>query len=621
MKEKFLKIKDLVWTNSRLREFLSSGLFFCLLVGLDVLLRMLYQGAAVTRFLSPIPWSFTLSWALLLTALVRLLPQRGQRIAMGVLGSAFSLLFLTHALLARAKGTFFSFSILIFAGDGFKFLDPSYLQVRKLVWIGFFCGIAVTVLSVLLVQPGKRSPRARAVSLLLIPLCILAIHLNKRANLSDRLQIHVDSYQASLLYEDFTLPNECLPLAGLYQYTFRDFCITYGIYDKLSWAGSNDTVKALDTWYASRTPDPDNEWTGRYAGKNLILIQLEAIDTWMITEEFMPNLYRLQQEGLDFTQHYTPLYLDAGTFNTEMIVNTGLVSPFTGSTSSMYNRNAYPDSLAHLMGQAGYTASSFHRSGADVYNRGEIHKNWGYGAYYSGADMDIPASRLDFDTELMRAYDTMTAGEPFLSFIITYSAHGPYQNSRVSEAYFDWAAERLPQGTDEMLIHAYAHAWETDLFLGRLYARLEADGLLDNTVLALYADHYDYYTMNNSLIMEQKGVWDPNLITRTPFLIYEKNTPAEKVDKVTSSYDVLPTLVNLFGLDNDGTHYVGNDIFSPNGGYAIFADYSWYDGVTYWNALGNEDPTPEVMARNEELRERLQISWDTMKLNYFSKTP
>ena len=41
--------------------------------------------------------------------------------------------------------------------------------------------------------------------------------------------------------------------------------------------------------------------------------------------------------------------------------------------------------------------------------------------------------------------------------------------------------------------------------------------------------------MNNSLIMEQKGVWDPNLITRTPFLIYEKNTPAEKVDKVTSS--------------------------------------------------------------------------------------
>lgn len=619
MKEKLLAMKKYIETQNWLRGTLSSGLLFCTLVGLDGTLRYIYSEIGITSFLSPIPWIFTLSWAVLLTAAVRLLPQLGQRIATGIVGGVFSLLYLTHALLLRAKGVFFSFSILIFAGDGFKFIDASYLQVRKLVWIGFFCGVIATVLSVLLVQPGKRSRVSRLVSVLLVPLCILAINQNKEKNLTDRLAIHFDIHQSSIIYEDFTLPNECLPLAGLYQYTFRDFCITYGIYDKLSWASSGDTMKALDDWYASKTPDPDNEWTGRYEGKNLLLIQLEAIDTWMITEEFMPNLYRLQQEGVDFTQHYTPLYLDAGTFNTEMIVNTGLVSPFTGSTSSMYNRNAYPDSLAHLMTGAGYTANSFHRSGADVYNRGEIHENWGYGNYYSGEDMGIPNHRLDYDTELMRAYDTMVGEQPFLSFIITYSAHGPYQNSRISAESFDWAAQRLPEGTDEMMIHAFAHAWETDQFIGQLYDRLEEDGLLDNTVLVMYADHYDYYTLNNGLIMEQKGVYDGNLITRTPFIIYEKNTQPMKIDKVTSSYDVLPTLVNLFDLDNDGTHYVGNDIFSPNGGYAIFADYSWYDGVTYWNALGSEAPTEEIAARNAQIRERLQMSWDTMKLNYFAR--
>ena len=109
------------------------------------------------------------------------------------------------------------------------------------------------------------------------------------------------------------------------------------------------------------------------------------------------------------------------------------------------------------------------------------------------------------------------------------------------------------------------------------------------------------------------------MITRTPFIIYEKNTPAMKIDKVTSSYDVLPTLVNLFGLDNDGTHYVGNDIFSDNGGVAIFADYSWYDGETYWNALGDQAPTEAVTQRSAEIRQRLQMSWDTMKLNYFGR--
>lgn len=595
-------------------------MFFCTLVGLDWWLRWIYLEVGVTTpasYHSVVPWVFTIAWALMLTALVRLLPARGQRIAIRTLGYFFCALYITNALLHRAKGTFFSFSILIFAADGFKFLDLSYLQVRKLVWVGLLAGILATNLAVRLVPPGKRSVKGRIAALAVIPLCILAINLNRIQNLSDRLAIHFNIHQASLLYEDFSTPNECLPLTGLYQYTFRDFCMTYGVYDVLSRVGGSDTIEELDAWYEAKTPDADNQWTGRFAGKNVVLVQLEAIDTWMITEQFMPNLCRIQQESLDFTQNYTPLYLDAGTFNTEMIVNTGLVSPFTGSTASMYSRNAYPDSLAHLLAGEGYRARSFHRSGGDVYNRAEIHENWGYEHYYSGAEIGIPEEDLDFDTELMRAYDTMTEGDPFLTFIITYSAHGPYEGSAVSERYYDFAAGQLPADTPEMVIHAHAHAYETDLFIGALYDRLERDGLLENTVLVFYADHYDYYTLDDGLVMEQKGAADMNLATRTPFFIYEKHTRPEKIDKVVSTIDILPTLVNLLGLDCDGTRYVGNDAFSQGGGYAIFADYSWYDGETYWNSLGTEAPTEAIAARNEEIKQRLQMSWDTMRMNYF----
>ena len=620
MKEKLLRCKDYVWRRNWLRELLSGLCFSGMLVGLDSGLRYIYQGMAsmeACSYESPIPWIFTLAWAVLLTCLVRLLPGRGQKIATGVVGGFSCALFLAHALLHRAKGTFFSFSILIFAADGFKFLDPSYLKVRKLVWIIFFCGIAATVLACKLAPPGGRSLRSRIISLGAAALCVLAIHLNVRLNLTSRLQIHFNIHQASLLYEDFTETNECVLLAGMYQHAFRDFCLTYGVYDKFHLAGSGRTVDALDAWYENKEPDPDNQWTGRFAGKNVILIQLEAIDTWMITEQFMPNLYRIQQESLDFTQHYTPLYLDAGTFNTEMIVNTGLVSPFTGSTASMYSRNAYPDALARLLTEEGYTARSFHRSGGDVYNRAEIHENWGYEHYYSGEEMGIPAGDLDFDTALMGAYDAMTEGDPFLTFLITYSAHGPYEGSAVSERYLDFAAARLPADTPEMAVHAHAHAYETDLFIGALYDRLEADGLLEDTVLVFYADHYNYYTLDDGLVMAQKGVTDKNLMTRTPFFIYEAHTAPEKVGKATSAVDILPTLVNLLGLDNDGAHYVGNDIFSDGGGYAIFADYSWYDGETYWNSLGDASPTGEISARNEELKRRLQMSWNTLRTNYF----
>ena len=604
------KLRD----HALLRDLLSSLLFFALLLLLDYGLRSIHEGTGITPSDSEISKNFTLPWAILLTFLTRMLPGRIRKVGLGLTGGLYILLFLVNAMMMRAKGSFFSFSAMIFAGDGFKFLEASYLQVRKMVWIIFFFTLFLLVLSILLSPAGKT--RGWWLAIAVIPLCVTSIHQNKQENLTDRLQIHFDIHQASLLYEDFTNPNECLMLTGLYQYTFRDFCLTYGVYNKLNRISGAETVETLDGWYASKEADPDNEWTGRYAGKNLLLIQLEAIDTWMLNEQFMPNLYRIQQQSLDFTHHYTPMYLDAGTFNTEMIVNTGLVSPFVGSTSSMYSRNAYPDSLAHLMTAADYTARSFHRSGGDVYNRAEIHENWGYQHYYSGAEMGF--EEMDFDTELMRGYDTFTEGQPFLSFLITYSGHGPYADSSISARYYDFAAAQLPAGTAEMAIHAYAHAWATDLFIGELFEQLEADGRLEDTVVVFYSDHYNYYTLDDTLVMQQKGVDDKNMITRTPFFICEKHTEAQKIEKVTSTVDILPTLVNLFGLESDGTHYVGNDAFSENGGYAIFADYSWYDGETYWNALGSQPPTAEISARNEELRRRLSMSWDTMRMDYFA---
>ena len=89
MKEKLLRCKDYVWRRNWLRELLSGLCFSGMLVGLDSGLRYIYQGMAsmeACSYESPIPWIFTLAWAVLLTCLVRLLPGRGQKIATGVVG-------------------------------------------------------------------------------------------------------------------------------------------------------------------------------------------------------------------------------------------------------------------------------------------------------------------------------------------------------------------------------------------------------------------------------------------------------------------------------------------------------------------------------------------------------
>ena len=90
------------------------------------------------------------------------------------------------------------------------------------------------------------------------------------------------------------------------------------------------------------------------------------------------------------------------------------------------------------------------------------------------------------------------------------------------------------------------------------------------------------------------------------------------VNKTLSSVDVLPTIVNLFNLDTDGRYYVGNDAFSESGGYAFFKNNSWVEGETYFN-VDSSSPTELSKKRAKEITERINMSWDTVKIDYFAK--
>ena len=62
------------------------------------------------------------------------------------------------------------------------------------------------------------------------------------------------------------------------------------------------------------------------------------------------------------------------------------------------------------------------------------------------------------------------------------------------------------------------------------------------------------------MISELKGSNDSNLLSNTPFIIYN-NGIKDEVNYLSSSIDVVPTLINMFGLSNDYSNYMGNDIF------------------------------------------------------------
>ena len=100
------------------------------------------------------------------------------------------------------------------------------------------------------------------------------------------------------------------------------------------------------------------------------------------------------------------------------------------------------------------------------------------------------------------------------------------------------------------------------------------------------------------------------------------------VDKLGSQIDVLPTLLNLFGINYDSRLIVGKDILSDTGCVAIFSNYSWVSdyGTYYANkkkfvpkeGVVLENQSEYVKAINNRVSNYYSISKLIMDNNYYN---
>jgi len=575
---------------------------------MDLGFLYIYFGEAVTgRFLSG-HLLLTLGWSLALTGVAALLRGWGRRVYLVLVGLVFAVLSVTHGIMLNMFRHFFTFAYIAFAGDGAAFIDSSYLMVRKLAVLWAIGCFLLALLAAALTPPGRddRSPRRALCGLGALVLGILVI-LGVRVTIlrAPETVIWDENDDPGAVYASFTDSRAAMRAVGLYQYTLRDVWLTLGL-DRLSGA-DKEALAEIQDWMDSRAGlHTDNEMSGIFAGKNLIMVQLEAIDTWMLQPEYMPELWAVKEQSIVFENHYTPAYITAGTFNTEFMANTGLLPATQGISVGVYTGNTFTNTLARMFRSAGYTARSFHGSEGTVYNRGAIHLNWGYESYFSGTDMGM--ENYFMDSGLMAGFEEMTGADPFFSVIITISGHGPYTEDNIASITHWDQALRIARRSEPNYIHAVAHAIETDLFIGELMDALEETGLAEDTALVFYADHYNYYLLDDALEMEIKGVDSYNMEQHTDFFIWSKETGPLSVEKPTFTPDLMPTLANLFGLDCDWAACFGDDAFSDGGGYVIFADNAWFDGA-YHLSGSNPERDAEIARRRHINSLILETDW------------
>lgn len=549
-----------------------------------------------------LPLAFSGAWAVLLTAICFALPKVAGRLVYGVSYYIFALWTAAQTGYFQMFGKIMWLSDIRYADEGAGYADV-LLGFSALWWVGLVVLVGLGVVGIFLIPGNKKGlkgliPSAIAgglsiIALLTLPFAVYAMDNDVWGTHSEYAQSSSAKASYTVMYDSRSVYDLC----GMYQLTMKDlwknelYPLTPAYRREVK-----ESIKEIDQFFLEKGHD-DNEMTGALAGKNVILVLMESMDDWLITQEETPTICKLMDEGINFTNFYTPGYGSVRTFNTEFCTNTGVFLPTTGSYVFNYVTNAYDQSLANRLKDAGYSAQCFHYNSPDFYSRGVFEPAMGYSAYnsfedYTDNENDLYSETYFLDNPEMR--DLFFREDPTFNFIITRSAHLSYVYRELLSVY---ALDKYPEyrgkfGHEEVDCARVKAKLVDDLFT-RLLQELEQEGQLENTVIIGITDHYTYGFKDTKKLMELSGVDHELLLEKTPCFIWSKGGPSITVDKTLSTADMMPTLVNLLGLSGD-EKYLGQDAFDPDyTGYAIFPNGSWItQGVA---CAKGKDGKPEIV--------------------------
>lgn len=596
-KMKYLeKIKDLlkkIYTDY-IKKYGYIFLIFLPLLLMDIIIRSFGNGTNLYKVWNIIPNLFTITWACLFIGISLSLKSKiGKWVYLSV-NILFLIMFLTNGIYYSTTHNFFDFILLESTSEGAPYMMDCIKNCNIWIYIWFVI-IIFTIYIGFKKIPKKDNFNYKNV--IIVVLVFLLIHLllpNLYGSANSSLEWNTWQNPRNI-YKNFNDANKSMSITGLYEYTIRNFYITFLQTEEEE--TSEDYEFLMEAFSVNN--NEVNKYTGIFKNKNLIFVQLEGIDDWLLTEKDMPTLYGMLNNSFVFQNHYSYYNGGGSTFNSEFAVNTGFITPLSYTQNAYsFNKNSFPYSMANMFKNQDYDVNAFHMNSGEYYSRQTNYTNWGYDKYYGLLDInDYKDKSYTLDRELINDITFQEKMFPkdskFVDYIITYSNHLPFTNTKgVCKLLYDMemdlddtvdmgeeSSSTFVQLTEEECIRKQAH--ETDYMMELLLKKLTELNLIDDTVIVVFTDHY-LYTVEDKTILDKYKNTSNNLINKTPFFIWQNNMKRTNIKEVTSQLNILPTTLNLFGINYNPNYYIGSDALSPNyKGMVFFSDYSWYDGNIY----------------------------------------
>lgn len=333
-----------------------------------------------------------------------------------------------------------------------------------------------------------------------------------------------------------------------------------------------------------------SDYYGISKGNNLILILIESGEWYPFTKYpelanvLYPNLTKFMNDGLIMENFYQKEKTDVsealsvlGNYPTGKYVNYDFAD------------NSYPFALPSLLKyyNKDMIVKSYHANYGNFYNRYELHKSWGFDSLtgidemneygvedtwqHKKGERNLDSITFDKMKEVMFPKD-----ENFFSFILSFTMHGYYGERETLKPYYkildDNGILKEVNNSDEEYLKTYLAAlMDFDKAIGSMMEYLEETGALDDTTIIMFSDHNTYY---NSLSYYAKDIEEKynSELYHIPMMIYDtkltnkyvSENGTNRISKFTTTSDITPTVLDIFGLDGWKNLYFGSSIFSPS---------------------------------------------------------
>ena len=399
-------------------------------------------------------------------------------------------------------------------------------------------------------------------------------------------------------------------------------------------ATGQGSVASIHNYVNSLTPSRQNEFTGMFKGKNLILITAEAFSAEVIDPELTPTLYRMATKGIQFKEYYQPAW-GASTTTGEFSNLIGLVPTQGGSSMNETYQQKLFLTMGNQLQKLGYHSTAYHNHLKDFYHRNNTHPHLGYDQFIARfGGLDIKGTWPESDLEMIDVTVPQFIGQqPFSIYYMTVSGHCEYSYKGNDMTEKNWDKVQHLEHSD-IVKGYYAANLEFEYAMESLVRQLEEAGIADDTLVVIATDHYPYglersKTWKNTVdhLAELYGVEEYDQFMRDHNALIMWSGAFEEmeivVDTPVYSLDILPTVSNLFGVEYDSRLLVGRDVFSDAEPLVLWPDYNWItEKGTYCDGVftpreGQEADEEYISRINSIVKNKITFSKSVVDMNYY----